>query len=61
MADTLKLFASEYAFACYGKIESIVGAHDRHWWAGVGIYLWTAFLLGNVLGEMWRLSGAPLS
>jgi len=41
-------------------VESVTGAHDGHWWAGVGLYLWTAFLFGNVVGEVWRLVGTPL-
>jgi hypothetical protein len=61
MTDTLKLVASECAAACIGKVESMARAHDRHWWAGVGLYLWTAFLFGNVVGEMWRIFAAPIA
>ena len=56
MTETLKLVATEYAAACMGKVESVARSRDRHWWAGVGLYLWTAFLFGNVLGEIWRLA-----
>ncbi|MEO8422133.1 MAG: hypothetical protein ABI457_13155 [Hyphomicrobium sp.] len=61
MTETIKLVATEYASACMGKMESVARAHDRHWWAGVGLYLWTAFLFGNVIGEIWRLVGVPMA
>lgn len=57
MTEALKLVASGYAAACIDKVSGVARAHDRHWWAGVGLYLWTAFLLGNVMGEVWRLAG----
>lgn len=60
MTEALKLVASEYAAACRDKVESVALAHDRHWWAGVGLYLWSAFLFGNVVGEVWRLVGTPV-
>lgn len=55
MTEALKLVASGYAAACMDKVGDVARAHDRHWWAGVGLYLWTAFLAGNVMGEIWRL------
>lgn len=58
MTEALRLVASGYATACMSKFEGVARSHDRHWWAGVGLYLWTAFLLGNVMGEVWRLVGA---
>ena len=61
MTETLNLVATEYASACMGKMENVARSHDRHWWAGVGLYLWTAFLFGNVVGEVWRLVGAPMA
>ena len=61
MTETLKLVAAEYAAACLGKMESVARSRDRHWWAGVGLYLWTAFLFGNVMGEIWRLFGTPMA
>ena len=61
MTETLKLVASECASVCIGKVESMARSHDRQWWAGVGIYLWTAFLLGNVMGEIWHIVGAPVA
>lgn len=61
MTDTLKLVASECAAACIGKVESMARAHDRHWWAGVGLYLWTAFLFGNIIGEVWRIAAVPMA
>ena len=55
MAEALKMMAAEYATTCAEKVEHVVRSHDKHWWAGVGIYLWTAFLFGNVMGEAWHL------
>lgn len=60
MTEALKLVASEYAAACRGKVESVARSHDSHWWAGVGLYLWSAFLFGNIVGEVWRLVGTPV-
>lgn len=57
MTEALKLVASECAAACRDTVESVTGSRDGHWWAGVGLYLWTAFLFGNVMGEAWRLAG----
>ncbi len=61
MTEALKFVASEYAAACVERVERVARAHDRHWWAGVGLYLWTAFLFGNVVGEIWRIVGVPLA
>jgi len=61
MAEALKLVATEYASACFDKVGSMARARDRHWWAGVGLYLWTAFLFGNVLGEVWGLVGTQMA
>jgi len=55
MAETFKLIAAEYATTCAEKVGSIVRSRDGHWWSGVGLYLWTAFLFGNVMGEAWHL------
>jgi hypothetical protein len=55
MAETLKLIAAEYASTCAEKVGDLVGARDGHWWAGVGLYLWTAFLFGNIMGEAWYI------
>jgi len=61
MTEALKLVASEYAAACRDTVGSVARSHDRHWSAGVGLYLWSAFLLGNVIGEVWRLVGVPVA
>lgn len=61
VTEALKLVASECAAACRERVESMARSHDRHWWAGVGLYLWTAFLFGNVMGEIWRLFAAPMA
>jgi len=60
MTETLKFVASEYAAVCIDKVGSVARSHDRHWWAGVGLYLWTAFLVGNVMGEAWRITATQM-
>ena len=61
MAKTLRLAASEYLAAIGGTVKRVVRARDGHWWAGVGLYLWTAFLLGNVMSEIWHLYGQQIA
>lgn len=61
MAETLKLAVAEYLAAFGGGLERVVRARDGHWWAGVGLYLWTAFLFGNVMSEIWHLYGTQIA
>ncbi|KWT65817.1 hypothetical protein [Hyphomicrobium sulfonivorans] len=61
MAEALKAMALDGAMSGYTKVRDVVGAHDRNWWAGVGLYLWTAFLFGNVVGEVWGVFGLPMA
>ena len=61
MTETLKLAASEYLAAFGGGLGCMARARDGHWWAGVGLYLWTAFLVGNVMSEIWHLYGQSIA
>jgi hypothetical protein len=61
MPETLKLAASEYIAVVGGRVRIIARARDGHWWAGVGLYLWTAFLFGNVMSEIWHLYGQQIA
>ena len=44
MTETLKRAASTYLAAFADRLQRVARARDGHWWAGVGLYLWTAFL-----------------
>jgi len=61
MAETLKLAAADYFTAFKGKAEGVARSRDGHWWAGVSLYLWTAFLFGNVASEVWHLYGHSIA
>jgi hypothetical protein len=61
MTETLKLAATDYFHAVKDKAEGVARSRDGHWWAGVGLYLWTAFLFGNVVSEVWHLYGNSIA
>lgn len=61
MTETLKLAASNYLATFKGGLQRVAQARDGHWWAGVGLYLWTAFLFGNVVSEIWHMYGQSIA